>query len=164
MYPQIYKYTNTLTCLPLTCLDLQMEHLHYRMQSRLATVKGILQCQYFRNNAQPHWPPTLKFTWPSLHMHYQGQQAQLATLEGPQIPHLGQWAVVQHSVLQMQTLPSGEAHMSKSREKTLTDKCTLIDKFTHAHTTIYISQTHPKIIAQILVHFQPTVWSFLKCS
>ena len=56
------------------------------------------------------------------HLHYQGQQAQLATLEGPQIPHLGQWAVVQHCPTNAK-LPSGEVLMSKRREKTLTDKC-----------------------------------------
>ena len=73
---QIYKYTNTLTCVPLTCPGLHMEHLHY-----------------------------------------QGQQAQLATLEGPQIPHLGQWAVELHCPTNAK-LPSGEVHMSRSREKT----------------------------------------------
>ena len=73
---QIYKYTNSLTCVPLTCPGLHMEHLHY-----------------------------------------QGQQAQLATLEGPQIPHLGQWAVELHCPTNAK-LPSGEVHMSRSREKT----------------------------------------------
>ena len=138
MYSQIYKYTNTLTCLPLTCLDLQMEAIPR------ATVKGILQCRHFRNNEQPHWPPTLKLTWPSLDLHYQGQQTQLATLEGPQIPHLGQWAVVLRCPTNAK-LHSGEVQMSKCREKTLTDKCTRKRSCTHTAAYMYIHFTNTPI-------------------
>ena len=107
---QIYKYTNTLTCVPLTCPGLHMEHLHY-----------------------------------------QGQQAQLATLEGPQIPHLGQWAVELHCPTNAK-LPSGEVHMSRSRERPYQTNARVYANTkicAHKQPHIYIFHKHTHIFHKI---------------
>ena len=93
-------------------------------------------------------------------MHYQGQRAQLATLEGLQIPHLGQWAVVQHSPTNANAALWRSSHEQKSGEdfNRQMHANRQIQSRTHTTTYMYIHFTKtPKIIAQILLHFQPTV-------